>query len=451
MKRGAWLLFLGLLHAFTPAGAQQGRPVVTGVVRDEDGSALARAQVVVETGARAAVTGPDGRFSLHGLRPGRHRLDVSLVGYAPASREVVVQGGGEGAVVELRLRRTVLALPGIQVTATPTGGDVRAVTQGTSQLSGRALEREMSGTLAQTLKYQPGIAVRSMGPAASAPIIRGLTGDRVLVLQDGQRTADLSGSADDHGVTIDPLTAQRVEVVRGPATLLYGNNAVGGVVNVISGDLPTHVAPRAEWTVSMQSESAHPGGSGTVRGSLPLGGDWTVSLRAGGRRAGDVRIPEDPVLGDRLDNTRSRSWNGALGVGHVGERVVAGGTLKAYDFSYGLPVPPGSAAVSLAGRRYEATGRAELALGSGPFRSLRLDATGQDYGHDELDGAGDVQQAFALDTRTLNLLLRQGALGPFTEGAWGVAGLFKGYAATGPAALTPAADSRGLGVFGFQE
>lgn len=443
------LMAAALAVPLAPAAAQTASSV-HGVVRDEDGAPLARAQVVAESG-RGTVTGDDGRFVLRGLRAGPHRLDVSLIGHAPATREIVLPGDGGEVSVEVTLRRTVLSLPGVQVTATPSGRDVRAVTQGTTQLSGKALEREMSGTLAGTLRFQPGISVRSMGPAASAPIIRGLTGDRVLVLQDGQRTADLAGSADDHGVTIDPLTAQRVEVVRGPATLLYGNNALGGVVNVISGDLPAHVSPRPEWALSAQSESAHPGGSGALRASIPVGESWTISVRAGARSTADARIPDDPVLGDRLENTASRSWNGSLGAGHVGERLVAGGALRAYDFSYGLPVPPGSEPVSLAGRRYEVSGRAELALRSGRFHALRVDLTGQDYVHDELDGEGVVQQRFALDTRTVNLLLRQGRIGPFSEGAWGVSGLVKAYAATGPAALTPAADSRGAGIFGFQE
>lgn len=450
-----WLLVLVGAWLATPlpstAAAQQGSVVVVGEVRDEGGAPLARAQVVVEPGGRSTVTDAAGRFVVRGLRTGRHRLDVSLIGYAPESRELVLPSAGEHPAGEVVLRRTALSLPGLQVTATPTGGDVRAVTQGTTQLAGRALEREMAGTLAQTLRFQPGVAVRSMGPAASVPIIRGLTGDRVLVLQDGQRTADLAGSADDHGVTIDPLTAQRVEVVRGPATLLYGNNALGGVVNVISGDLPLQAGGRPEWAFSAQSESAYPGGSAALRATLPLADAWTASLRMGGRSTGDVRIPADPRLGSRLDNTRSRNWSGSVGVGHAGERLVAASALKVYDFSYGLPVPPGSDPVSLAGRRREAAGRAELALASARFSLVRVDATAQDYRHDELDGAGAVQQTFALDTRTLNLLVRQGALGPFTEGAWGVSGLWKRYAATGPAALTPPADSRGLGVFAFQE
>jgi iron complex outermembrane recepter protein len=89
----------------------------------------------------------------------------------------------------------------VQVTATPTGRDALSVAQSTTQLSGRDLERQLGATLAKTLERQPGVAVRYNGPAASMPVLRGLTGDRILVLQDGQRAADLAGSADDHSVT----------------------------------------------------------------------------------------------------------------------------------------------------------------------------------------------------------------------------------------------------------
>jgi iron complex outermembrane receptor protein len=164
--------------------------------------------------------------------------------------------GGAGAIpVDVRMVATPLTLGGIEVTASGTGRAPAAVVQATAQLSGRALERELSGTLAQTLKYQPGIAVRSNGPAAAMPVMRGLTGDRVLVLQDGQRASDLAGSASDHGVTIDPLAAQRVEVVRGPATLLYGNNALGGVVNVISGDVSGGMPLSPQLALAAQTET----------------------------------------------------------------------------------------------------------------------------------------------------------------------------------------------------
>lgn len=200
-----------------------------------------------------------GRFLLRGLPAGRQRLRVLLLGYAPAERLVEIPAQGtartgagssiSGPELVITLRSTPLTLPGLQVTGTASGRDPLALTQSTAQLSGKQLERELGATLAETLRNQPGLAVRYNGPAAAAPVVRGLTGDRILVLQDGQRTADLSGSADDHGVTIDPLAAQRIEVVRGPAALLYGNNALGGVVNVIAGDLPTTLASGSSWLI----------------------------------------------------------------------------------------------------------------------------------------------------------------------------------------------------------
>lgn len=425
---------------------------ITGRVVDEEGSPLARALVVVEGSSRTTETDAAGRFVLRHLPPGRHPLRISLLGYAPVSRTVELPATGRPAEVVVTLVSTPLALPGIQVTGTISGRDPLAVTQSTVQLSGKRLERELGTTLAETLANQPGIAVRYNGPAAAAPVVRGLTGDRILVLQDGQRTADLAGSADDHGVTIDPLLAQRIEVVRGPATLLYGNNALGGVVHMISGDLPTTHPAHPSFSLGAQSESAYPGLAGAARATLPLSDRWVLTIRGGGRSTGDTRIGSDPTLGHRLENTDMRNLNGAAGLGYIGDRLSASGALRAYDFRYGLPVPPLSDPVALRGHRYEVAGRTELSFPTRILPSLLIEGTHQDYTHDEVDvHSGSILQSFALQTRTANLTLRQGRIGPLAEGAWGISGLFRDYTATGPGALTPPAVSRSLGIFGFQE
>lgn len=446
-----WSVWSALwLAAGAAAQAPRPAPALSGVVRDAGGKPLAQARVTLLRVSRSTTTDARGHYEFRNVPRGSYRAQAALIGYAPAVRAVTVEEGGD-ARLEFELEATPLALDEIQVTATPVEADARAVARATTQLSGKALERNLAGTVAQTLAAQPGIRVRYNGPAAAVPIMRGLSGDRILILQDGQRSSDLAGSAVDHAVTIDPLTAQRIEVVRGPATLLYGNNALGGVVNVISGDIPGAVPRGLEGVVAAQTESALPGGGSSFRLSAPLAERWAVSVRGGARRAGDVRIGDDPVLGDRLGNTDSRNWNAAAGLGFVGARTTGGASARAYQFAYGLPVPPGSDPVRLRGERYEGNARAQVELASRFFPSVRVDATVQDYAHDELDDAGDVQMAFALRTRTANVLVRQGALGPFAEGAWGVSGLDKEYASTGPAALTPAADSRGWGVFGFQE
>ena len=446
--RIGWTVILVVLAAAgsVPAAAQQLR----GIVVDTAGRPLAQAQVVVLPGSRVAYTDASGRFQLPDPGPGEYRLAVSLIGYAPATRTIRLGGGGL-ASLELRLTPTPLTLTGIEVTASGTAREPAAVLQATAQLSGRSLEREMSGTLAQTLKYQPGVSVRSNGPAAAMPVLRGLTGDRVLILEDGQRASDLAGSAADHGVTIDPLTAQRVEVVRGPATLLYGNNALGGVVNVISGDVTGGVPLRPQMSIAAQTESAYPGGALSVRAASPLGDVWSVTGRAGYRAAGDMRIGSDPVLGERLVNTDMSSWNGSLALTRTAPRWTASLAARLYDFEYGLPVPPGGEPVDLRGRRHELAARGELETAWRVLPSARFDVTLQEYEHDEVDAAGVVQQRFVLGTRTANVLVRQAGAGPFRDGAWGASVLMKQYSATGPSALTPPADSRAFGVFGFQE
>ena len=363
---GCGALFLGVAEAAGQSQASSLRGRVVG----EDGAPIAAAQVVVPAAGRHALTDARGRFVLANVAAGRLSVQVSHVGYVPGTVAVTMPMA-DPAGVRIVLAATTLSLAGLQVTATPGGKDPMAVTQATAQLSGKALEREIGGTLAQTLGRQPGMAVRSMGPGATAPVMRGLTGDRILVLQDGQRAADLSGSADDHGVTIDPLAAQRIEIVRGPATLLYGNNAVGGVVNVISDDVPLQVPARAEGVVGAQTETAYPGAGGPFRAVLPVAPNWALTLRGGARGTGDMRIPNDSVLGDRLENTDAHNAHGALGLGYVGDRANGGGVVRAYDFGYGLPGPPGSDPVRLRGRRYEAAGRAERDLGPGLFSSAR--------------------------------------------------------------------------------
>jgi iron complex outermembrane recepter protein len=434
------------LHAAADTG-----PPVEGVVRAGDGSPLPHAQVVALPTGRGTVTDRAGRFVLRDLAPGRYRLEVTAIGYRPVVEEVEVRAGGGPVRLAVTLTPTPLSIPGVQVTATPGGRDALGVAQATTQLSGRQLERSLGGTVAQTLERQPGIGVRYNGPATAAPVMRGLTGDRILILQDGQRVADLSGSADDHSVTVDPLAAQRIEVVRGPASLLYGTNALGGVVNVISGDLAAGSPSRAQWSVALQSESAFPGGAGSLRGLVPLGDRWALSARGGGRSTGDARIGGDPVLGGRLDNTFHRNASGALGLAYFGSRVSGGLSMQGYGMEHGVPLPPEEDdVIVLRGRKWTGAGNLEIGLGGRFFPSLRLQGSATDYAHDEWED-DELEMAFGLRTQTVDLLLRQGAVGRLGEGAWGASGLFRQYAATGEEQLTAPADSRSFGVFTFQE
>lgn len=439
-----------ILQASGPAAGPYGpdhgalTPPVIGVVRDSAGAPIGEVNVVIPALNRTTVTNDSGRFTFTGLPAGTYHLTALMIGRTPGHADVTVPESGPPVYVMITMgtRRSV-RLTTVQVTATPTGTDPRDVAQATSEISGSDLARGLGPTIAATLANEAGVAVRFNGPAA-APVIRGLSGERVLVLQDGQRAGDLAATSADHAVSVEPLTAQRIEVVRGPASLLYGNNALGGVVNVISNDLPTDLPSHVDGYVNTQGESASPGGAVAAGITVPVTPTLAVVARGAGRYGDDLRMGGSAVL----QNTFTRSISGSAGLAFVGQTATSGLIGRRYTFGYGLPSPDNDG-VRIEGDRYEAATRSELARPLGPLSSVRLSATAQWYGHDEIEPTGEIGTRLELRTQTFDVLGRT-HVGPAT-GAIGVSGLFRQYAATGSEALTPGAANNGLGFFLFQE
>src|SRR3989475_4970381 len=201
-----------------------------------DGRPVAGAVVVVAELHRVALTRADGGFRFAELPAGRYTVTVRAPGFAPLARDVAV-AGGVGATLDVTLERTTVWIEPVTVTATRAPLDPRTSPLPSDALSEGELRREQSVSLAHTLADLPGINALTTGQQIGKPFIRGLTGPRVLVLEDGSRLEDYSWS-DEDGPSIDARLAQRVEVIRGPASVLYGSDALGGVVNVIPEELP---------------------------------------------------------------------------------------------------------------------------------------------------------------------------------------------------------------------
>jgi iron complex outermembrane recepter protein len=454
----AAVAFVALLRA--DASAQAPPLPVRGVVTDSAGNALANARVTLAPTSRAATTDASGSFLFRSVPAGRYHLDVSLIGYAPGHAQIAVPEEGDDLFVEIQLAASPLALEGVLVTGTPGASDPLTVAQSATQLSGRAFDRHVGATVAETLDREPGITSRYSGPAAATPVIRGLTGERVVMLENGQRTGDLSGSAADHALSVDPLSATRLEVVRGPASLLYGSGALGGVVNVIGTDIASNVPSRVEGYFATQGASVTPGGAATAQLILPLSDVLVLSTRGGVRRMGDVRTGG----GEVLENTTLSTLNGNLGLGYVGGRVTGGVALNAHSFAYGVPFGHSHEGeegeeeeeehedhmgVDLEGHRYELTLRGGWDPAGSMVRAVRAAASGQWYEHDEIESDGSVGTTFTLRTQTLDL--RADNDFGLVRGTLGVSGLLKQYEPTGEEALTPFARSGNLGVFVYQE
>ncbi|HEX4935482.1 MAG TPA: TonB-dependent receptor [Gemmatimonadaceae bacterium] len=405
--------------------------------------------LVVDVPRDPVATDGAGRFAIGGLPPGLRRLLVTAMGYAPQRLTVAVRVG-ETTHVQVALQRSAIELAGVTVSATAAGSDPLAVTQPVTTLGGRDLERSLGATLTQTLSWTSGVTARSQGPAATMPVIRGLTGERIVVLHDGQRAGDLAGSAPDHGVTVDPLSARQIEIVRGPAALLHGSAALGGVVNVLSDDIARTLPATRLSSVTLNGQSASEGGGALLDLAQPLGGAFVLRVKGGGRSHGDQALGDGEARGV-LANTSMRNRNGTLALTRVGERSLAGVALRGYDFEYGLPWRSAAAdGVRLRGGRREASVRAERVAG-GPLARVRLDAGLQSYAHDEVTAAGTVATALGVRSVQGQLLARTRAAGALRDGAIGVSILDRRNDVTGPSALTPPNANRTLAVFAYQD
>jgi len=188
-------------------------------------------------------------------------------------------------------------LDAVVVTANPLGGDINDLVAPVSVLRGDELAKKQGSTLGETLNHLPGISSTNFGPNASRPVIRGLDGDRVRIMNNGGASLDVSSLSADHAVAIDPLLVEQIEVVRGPAALQYGGSAIGGAVNIIDNRIPRSpvngVDGRAEFRV---------GGSEMERSGAALlnTGDGKLAIHADAayRKTDNLRIPGNVLRSD---------------------------------------------------------------------------------------------------------------------------------------------------------
>ncbi|MEZ5285725.1 MAG: TonB-dependent receptor [Vicinamibacterales bacterium] len=314
--------------------------------------------------------------------------------------------------------------------------------QPTSVLTGQDLTRQLEATVAGTLQSEPGVAMRAFGAAPARPVIRGLDGDRVVMLEDGQRTGDISSQSGDHGVPVNPAAAQKVEVVRGPATLLYGANAIGGLVNIISDQIPTErfSGTSGNFTFDLGSNGGQAGGAGDVHVGT---GQWAFHFGGSGQRIGDYSTPDGSVA-----NSQSRTATSSLGGSWTGEHSYVGASYGYTDMKYGIPIVE-EGQVQLTPRRHAFNVRAGGTALPGFVQSYRATLGIRRYEHQELEGT-DVGTVFENDTLEGEVLLSHrkagGLLGSF--GGWLLNRQFK---ATGEEALSPPVDQNSTAAFFYEE
>lgn len=339
----------------------------------------------------------------------------------------------------------------VVVTGNPLGTDQLA--QPSSVLAGDQLTLRRASTLGETLDGLPGVASTWFGPNSNRPTIRGLDGDRVRMLDNAGAAIDASNLSFDHAVALDPLVVERVEVLRGPASLLYGGNATGGVVNTLDNRIPRDpldgVGGRAEFRLG--------GAAGERSGAAVVeAGQGGFNWHADGfaRKTDDLRVPRfTPLEGDealpattRVRNSAAEAHGGAVGASWADSRGFAGASVDTYRNDYGVTAEPD---VTIQMKRDRLALAAERQL-DGPIEQLSLRFGDTRYQHQEIEGTGEVGTTFKSTGQDLRIEARHAPVG----GVRGVIGLqaeSMSFSALGEEAFVPGTRTRSAALFALEE
>jgi iron complex outermembrane receptor protein len=357
----------------------------------------------------------------------------------------------------------------IVVTGMPRDRVTGDLAQSITVVGGDELDRIRATNLGETLANQLGVSSSYFGAGASRPIIRGLAGARVQMLEDGLGTMDAATLSDDHAVTVEPLAADQIEIFRGPTTLLYGSGAVGGVVNTVTTRIPDRTpADGLEGAFEVRGDTAAEARGLAVR--LDGGRSQFAWHFDGGRRdSGDYEIPgfahavaefADAEPGEAfgvLPNSAAESESAAFGASWLGDKGFVGIGINAFDTLYGIPghaheeAPPAgepapdaeAVRIDLEQRRLDLRGGwADLA---GAIEGVNVRLGVNDYEHVELEGTA-AGTRFTNDAKELRVELLHASVGPWS-GAFGVQLGDRALAAIGEEAFVPPVDSSSLGLF----
>ncbi len=270
----------------------------------ETGDPVAGITVFLPEITRSGFTHGDGHFFIPALPVGVYTLQTFRIGYQNVLLNIKIDRCDTN-YVEFKMKSSPLNMESVIVTSRGEKS-IDMLTEPLVRVEGKKLRQQLGKTIAETISDEPGLDLRSMRPAPARPILRGLGGDRLLILEDGGRTTDLSSTSADHAVVVEPITAERIEVIRGPEALMFGSNTLAGVINVGRGYIPTTNWGHLHATVTYQGETVNSGSSGGASISLPLG---PIGLRMDGsfRSADDMKTP----IG-ALNNTSINTQNGSI-------------------------------------------------------------------------------------------------------------------------------------------
>lgn len=445
------LLVLGSLlsvgfNLSTVLPAQSVGTVEGKVLLDRTGEPLHNVTVHIVPLHRNAVTDDNGFFRVAHLPPGRYTLLAHMHALADESKIVDVVSG---SVVSLEFRLNLANVrENITVTASGKMETSLATFLTSVSLDSTDLASQTATSLGDVLENQAGVAKRSFGPGTSRPVIRGFDGDRVLIMQDGVSTGTLSSQSGDHGEPIDPNSVERVEVVRGPSTLLYEGSAIGGVVNIVTGHDQAHKEPHR----GLRGHLTALEGTNNFRRGINGGFEYGLKSWMAFGNVGTVYQNAYSTPLGLVPNSQSNIRNGSFGVSSFREKSYFSASYGIQDGVYGIPVdngdPDRGGPVTLPFLRQNAALTLGLKNLPHAMEAFQLTLSYSDWHHTEWEGVLPKNHFYnkqfvyrgVFDQRPWRAL----------SGNFGFWGMARDYKAIGEEAITPPTQRNAFALFGVE-
>lgn len=422
----------GQLHTFS------------GQIIHQDGSPVAKAKVRIVGYDIIKTTDYRGIFQFNGANKAYYTIDVE-VGSDITRKENIYFSLDKTTLIEVKH----LEMETIMVTASVRDSGVLEMAIPVTVLSGEELINKRSTNLGETLAQEPGVLVSSYGSGAGRPVIRGLSGSRISVLQNGASTLDASSTSPDHAVASEPLLAEQIEVLKGPVTLLYGGSAIGGVINVVDNRIPEKLPENGlAGAVEVRYNSASKGKAAVARldGSL---GQWAWHVDGYKRDTKDINLPSS--LGGRLTNSDISADGTTLGMSWIDEEQgFIGVSFGQYNNNYGLPAEKNAVELvrlDVKQERFDIKGTMFKPLTG--VKKIKFRYGSNDYKHVELEG-NEIGTTF---TNKANETRFEVVHVPFDDwqGAVGLQVNNRDFSAIGEEAFVPPSTTESIGVFLVEE
>lgn len=420
------------------------------IISTADGEHIPFINVLVKDSRIGTITDASGHYILTNIPIGEHTLIVTGMGFETKAIDFSIQAK-QTIEIDVEVVPTDINLDAIVITSSPTASGFRY--QPDMSYMGEELQKRSEISFGEMLNNSPGVAMRSMGSTPARPVIRGMDGDRILVLENGERMGDISETSADHSIALDPLAASRVEVIRGPASLLYGSSALGGVINIMTTDIPVRWDESSRGVFSLQGATMNSMGAGFGRYTY---GDetWAATGRVAYRQSSDITTPDGVIHGTSMSNL-----DAAAGYGFKSTNKSGGLSFSLANQVYEIPehieIPEEGVEIQM--QRLALQGRMNIERkgffdkAQLRFNTSRMFQQEVEYEWIDEDRDDEVELEYEKYSLSSTTTLQHKPFGFFDRGAVGVNLHAHNMDVRGEDAYTPGEVRVNLGVFTFQE